>query len=179
MISAVLIQRVLRHLAPRHQDVGNVGECRCNRCRQPTAPAEEYGGVNDRQVVEPLEQFVPEDQRGGRQIMQRGRDGDPGNYHCNARKCLPIFYLTQPLHPPSTDHSALRSSQQDNQNAFEERHALFYRGNLPGRILFGRARALVLGERVSLQAEHALFDSYHSVFSRSLVENELVCRMNA
>jgi len=113
--------------------------------------------------------------------MKRGRDADPGNCHCNARKCLPIFYLTQPLLAPSTDHSAPQSSQQHNQNAFKERVC-----TLPSveeickaECFLGRAHTLVCAGILRVQAGHALFDSYHSVFSRSVVENELVCRMSA
>ena len=53
-------------------------------------------------------------------------------------------------------------------------HLAFCRGNLPGRIVWARLTDLREWAFDVFRLGYAPFDSYHSVFFRRVVENELV-----
>jgi len=76
----ILIRRVVRVPSPRHQDVGDVAHRGAGSRREPSGPPEGDGGKDDRQVVQPLEDVVPKEQRGrGRVMAGRNQQDGAGN----------------------------------------------------------------------------------------------------
>ena len=90
----VLVHGVLWHVVPGVEDVGNVAKGRNGGRHQAASPAEVDRGIDDRQIPKALKQFVPEDQRGRRQIVQGTGCRDAERHHENAHNCLFVFHLS-------------------------------------------------------------------------------------
>ncbi len=59
----VLVHGVVRvEMVPCQENVRYVAESRQGGCDEAAAPTEENGGVDDRQIVESLEQFMPKNE---------------------------------------------------------------------------------------------------------------------
>src|ERR1035437_7385011 len=91
---------------PGMQNVRNVadgGGCGCDKA---AAPAEVDRGVDDREVVQALEEVMPEDEAGRREIVERRGYSDAGGHHDDSRKWFWLLHFFVLL-PHVLDHSAI------------------------------------------------------------------------
>src|ERR1035441_3927881 len=102
----VLVHGVVEHVVPSMQNVRNVadgGGCGCDKA---ATPAEVDRGVNDREVVQALEEVMPEDEAGRREIVERRGYCDAGGHHDDSRKWFWLLHFFVLL-PHVLDHSAI------------------------------------------------------------------------